>query len=113
MALTQEDFDSIICKAKRCYSALAQRTAKNRNYGETDKVDFNTPIMKKYYSLLFVLQNEYNTSFCDCTPCSCNGEPYSEPDDLSCKTRCLTDDEICLLSEKINILCSVTAKACA
>jgi len=113
MAITQTYLDNILCRAKDCYSELSYRATKNRKFGEDDDFYNKMPYMKKLYSLIYVLKNEYCARFCDCTPCSCNGEEYSgDPNDLSCKEACLTDDQVCFLYEKIKLICDSVSSSC-
>jgi len=113
MAITQEYLDSVLCRAKDCYSSLSYRAMKDRNYGDEDAYCEKFPSMKKLYSLIHVLEREYSTRFCDCTPCSCDNKPYGgSADDLSCPEPCLTDDQVCFLYEKVKLLCDSTSSSC-
>lgn len=113
MAVTSTYMEGVLCKAKGCYSSLSYKAVKNRSYGEDEEFEDKIPLMKKLYSLIFVLENEYNSRFGDCIPCSCGGAPYKgSEDDLSCAENCLTDDQICLLNEKVNLLCDRVNSSC-
>lgn len=113
MALTQTQFDSMLCNAKNCYSLLAYNAVKNRTFGEEEEYCEKVPQMKKLYSLIYVMESEYNARFADCEPCSCNSQPYSgDPDTLSCPETCLDDDGICALNEKVKILCDAVKGNC-
>lgn len=112
MAFTQENFDNLLCKLKRCMADLGDSAVKNKTFGDESLFCEKIPIMKSLSVIQYVLNWEYNARYGTCSTCLCGGKSFTDTDVLACPEACLDDSEICDLSSIIDQLCARVKGTC-
>lgn len=112
MAFTEANFDSLLCKLKKCTADLGYSAVKNRTYGDETLFCEKVPLMKALSTIQYVLNWEYNARYGTCSTCLCDGTSFTDTDVLACPEACLDDDGICSLAELIDQLCARVKAVC-